>query len=379
MEIPERMSTRIAWVDLAKAYGIGFVFYGHFAEKLKDLGNPIAFWQFKLIYSFHIPLFFILAGYVSKNSNADFPDFLKQGFMGRIVPALFFNLLVMTISIFRDLLLRSLDPTTYIIGVLQFAKGYPSFNVVTWFLICLFTVEIIHFLMRRYIVTNSRLFISAVAFLCIGWTIAWQMEFITSVTGITKDFWYVHEAILGYSLYQIGVLLKNLRIFEARVPLVLRFASLCLLAPSVLFTFGLNDGPFISAPVVNMSNSSHGNLLLFSFTAMAGSLFVMILAQLTPVNKPMLFIGQYSLIFMGLNGLLISFVNERLSIWVHGFLPNAQLAIFGACAWVTVSSLAVCTPAVLVLAKYFPLWVGRKRESRSLPIRDLKLSGEPHP
>jgi len=53
---------RIDYLDTAKAIGMYLVYYGHFIEKLYYAGSIAAFSELKLIYSFHIPLFFFLAG-----------------------------------------------------------------------------------------------------------------------------------------------------------------------------------------------------------------------------------------------------------------------------------------------------------------------------
>lgn len=55
-------STRIAWLDVARGYGMFLVFYGHLAEQLSKGSFPEAFEQFKFIYSFHMPMFFVFAG-----------------------------------------------------------------------------------------------------------------------------------------------------------------------------------------------------------------------------------------------------------------------------------------------------------------------------
>ena len=59
---------RIFWLDIAKAYGIILVFYGHIIERFEALGISSMSDQRQIIYGFHIPLFFIVSGYFSKNS-----------------------------------------------------------------------------------------------------------------------------------------------------------------------------------------------------------------------------------------------------------------------------------------------------------------------
>lgn len=55
------IAVRITFVDIAKGFGIFLIILGH----LITYGHPI----FKWIFSFHIPLFFFLSGYVFKAVN----------------------------------------------------------------------------------------------------------------------------------------------------------------------------------------------------------------------------------------------------------------------------------------------------------------------
>ena len=59
---------RIAWIDLARGIGILLIILGH----LPGLGK-LGVW----IFSFHVPLFFFLYGYLFKNDLAFLP-FLKK-------------------------------------------------------------------------------------------------------------------------------------------------------------------------------------------------------------------------------------------------------------------------------------------------------------
>ena len=55
---------RIEYVDQLKGLAILFVVIGH-VYNFRTV-DPQTNWVFKLIYSFHLPLFFILSGYVGK-------------------------------------------------------------------------------------------------------------------------------------------------------------------------------------------------------------------------------------------------------------------------------------------------------------------------
>jgi acyltransferase len=112
---------------------------------------------------------------------------------------------------------------------------------------------------------------------------------------------------------------------------------------------------------VNTAVSVHGNVLLFPLTAIAGSLFLISIAKLTPPCSLILFFGQNTLVLLGLNGLFYHFVNEPCTRQLSVFLPDSQLAVFVICGLATLASLAISFPCVLVLNKFLPQLVGKPR------------------
>ena len=84
---------RIWVIDVARFYAMALVFYGHFIERFMLLKNPAGFAQYKFIYSFHMVVFFVLAGYVAKESDTEFRfgKYLKHRFVSRLLPFIFFT------------------------------------------------------------------------------------------------------------------------------------------------------------------------------------------------------------------------------------------------------------------------------------------------
>ncbi|MDD3362083.1 MAG: acyltransferase family protein [Hespellia sp.] len=62
-----RSTDRILWIDMAKGLGVVLVIYGHMLYAT-NLGVN------KLIYAFHVPVFFILSGYVYEFSIASIKE-----------------------------------------------------------------------------------------------------------------------------------------------------------------------------------------------------------------------------------------------------------------------------------------------------------------
>jgi acyltransferase len=93
---------RIWLIDIARFYAIALVFYGHFIERVMILKNPAAAVQYKFIYSFHMMLFFVLAGYVARESDVEFGfgKYLKYRFLSRLLPFLFFTAIFMMLPVF---------------------------------------------------------------------------------------------------------------------------------------------------------------------------------------------------------------------------------------------------------------------------------------
>ena len=84
---------RNAIIDVARFYAMALVFYGHFIEEMMILKNPVAAAHYKFIYSFHMVLFIVLAGFVAKESDIDLKIslFLKKRFFSRFLPFVFFG------------------------------------------------------------------------------------------------------------------------------------------------------------------------------------------------------------------------------------------------------------------------------------------------
>jgi len=100
-EAPPNGANRIAALDIARIFGLFAVYYGHVVEQTMYLGNPASAQQYKFIYSFHMPLFFVLAGVIARYWGTDMGPFafVKSRLASRVVPLLAFNLALCLISL----------------------------------------------------------------------------------------------------------------------------------------------------------------------------------------------------------------------------------------------------------------------------------------
>ncbi len=366
---------RIIYIDIARFYAMAAVFFGHFAERVMLLGDPTAATFYKFIYSFHMVLFFILSGFISKASSnpSSVWQYFKHRFFSRLVPFLFFTLVFMGLAAifpgdFIFLKLPTIDG--YLTGIEWTFKGVPLFCVPSWFLLMLFSVEMIHFLhlkayqnAKSFMGSDLKILTTILAFYIVGYYLNLYGDFMNLAENRMYNFLFIHEAVTMYAFYLLGAYLrsKHLMIGETNKAWVAAGVAVTFLL--VLFTFRLNQGPFNfnyhDSVVIMMA--AHGHIFWFPFTAIAGSLLVFCLGQLTPHWQPVVWMGRNTLILMCLNGVFYHYINPWASQWVFDTFPNQPVMLFLACALITVISLALCAPFIYLLNKYLPQLVGKPK------------------
>ena len=139
------MSKRIEYLDIAKGIGILLVVLGH-----NDF-EVISLFVQRLIYSFHMPLFFFLSGYFI-NTAVPFFDFIKKRFNALLKPFFFTIFLIY----FTSVSFEKMGFNTAITRIVKslYGSGYYLDWVQLWFLPHLFAVSLYAFL---FITLVSRL------------------------------------------------------------------------------------------------------------------------------------------------------------------------------------------------------------------------------
>jgi len=366
----ESGKVRILVIDVARFFAMALVYYGHFIERIMMLKNPTAAIHYKFIYSFHLLLFFILAGYVARESDIEsrFGKYLKQRFVSRLLPFIFFTAIFMVLPVFFsgdffNLKLPSVQG--YIGGLISTAFGIPMFCVPSWFILMIFSVEIVHYGAFRFLKSNSKILIGAVVFYVVGYWFNLKFDIFNPMKQrvVGWNYLFIHEAITMYSFYVLGVYLRRKKFLMEKVSPKIVVPGLIVSFLIVLFTYKLNNGPFnfnyFNSVVIFFS--SHGNLFWFPITAIAGSFFVLFLAKITPSQKTIVWLGQNTLILMCLNGIFYHFINPRAAKLVVDTLSGSPLTIFGVGCLMTVASLAFCIPLIYVFNKFVPQLVGKPK------------------
>ncbi len=371
---------RVAMLDIARFYGMVLVYYGHIVERVMYLQNPAATLDYKFIYSFHMPFFFLLSGFVAKPEYAQQPwgRCLKRLAASRLVPYVVFSLLLACTTLFWKGHFVAVDLSTlagYVKGLVATAMGFPAFNIPLWFLACLVSVEVAHRALAPLARTDKGLLLTALVCYAGGYWL--NSEYCFLLEGM--NFWFINEVPVVYSFYLVGVLMRRRGILLGRITRrkALLWGLGCMAL--VFFTYNLNHGPFRLIQAVVIVFGAHGNFWLFPLTALAGSLGLLLLAKASGASALLQYMGRNVIIFFCLNGVFYHYFNGPFAEWYVAGFSGSGLSVFLVCSAMTVVSMAACLPALWFFNRYFPQLVGRPRVQGPILPRLLRQDVAPAP
>lgn len=179
---------RLTWLDMAKGYGILFVMLGHLTD------DNLYYW----IYSFHLPMFFILSGFVFK-ADMDFKTFFKKKVKSIIVP---YFCLALPMSIFYTIQQAVEGKFTGGTLIYAFLGPFAQLRLWTiWYLACLFVVNLMFYGTVKWLKTEGKLAIAAVIITSLGLTYYFLGGPIIP--------WCIDAAVMAYPFFFIGYLCKQ--------------------------------------------------------------------------------------------------------------------------------------------------------------------------
>jgi fucose 4-O-acetylase-like acetyltransferase len=234
------MAQRIAWIDIAKGFGILLVVWGHLSYN-------------DWIYSFHMPLFFFLSG-ICLNNKRSFHDFALRRVKSLLLPYIYFGLLLTVLELgyrpFNEII-TNLTTKLFNYGAM-------------WFIPVLFVSELVFYpiskITKKHVILLI-IFISAF----IGWA-CYHFNFSLPLSLTT--------CFAALSFYGLGYILKDsmlTRIYNVLTFIVLLSAHWILL--------------FLSNYVIDMNNNTIPQPYFLYPMAIAGVLaFCVICIKLTHIN-----------------------------------------------------------------------------------------------
>ncbi len=365
---------RIPWLDTARSYGMALVFFGHIVG-IYAKESVAASMQCKFVYSFHMPLFFIVAGYLARREPVSRTKAVYQLVTARIIPLLFFNVIVVPLWYLYPVGRADTMPMSeFLLRVKLTLVGLPVFNWITWFIICLFVTELFHVFLGPLLRKPGHIVVTGVCSYLVGYFVTENASDLGPVFARVIRFWYFGEAFVAYAFYLFGRLLcvSGLESKTRRKDQNATLALVCLVLTAATFhlntvTWGaLAGSQKVKVAYVAMTTLNHGNILLFPFTAITGSLGVIALSRLTPAHRWITYWGQHSLVLMGLNGFFLIWLNVWIARSLSSIARDTHGSVFLLCTIVTILSMLVCVPVIELLERLVPQLIGRPRKKGPL-------------
>jgi len=348
----QSQQTRYYWVDVVKVIGIFLVYYGHVLQRAYHLSTDAVFFQYKLVYAFHMPLFFFVAGFFYKKTGYSTITEIGVLFQKRIFPVLLFGGISLIIwPIYMYLKFGGIDYEFIIINILPYLQGNPGLNAAVWFLVCLFTAEIWAVLFLPKVKTVFQGMLLSVFFLLFGHSLRLRTDILLI---LPKNFWYIHESLLAFGFYAMGYSTFNWLKKLVEINYTIRVLLIMIFGFFTVWSVNLNSPS--DDFVVTMKISDHGNLYFF-VSAFFGILMVIMLASILPKSKWFSYIGKNTLILLGTNGLFLSFFNSHILNWLGHYESTTWIILDS--LWISVLSIGLSVPIIEILNRWLPQLVGR--------------------
>jgi len=333
---------RLTWIDNLKGLGIIFIIFGH------SISSPDFLIDY--FFSFHVPLFFFIAGINFNNTLLDnFGLFLKKRIMRLLIPYIFFNLLSYGFWIIRIKFFDAPQDVPFLrplIGII-YGNGHNKWlihNEPLWFFICLFSTQLLLFLVLKFFKTKKQIIITLFICAIIGYLDSKYLNI--------RLPWGIDVAITAVVFSGIGYILKeNLeRIKRYHHPLLLIFI--------LLLNFLVS---FINGKI-DMNYNKYNNIFLFYSGAFLGIFFWMNISMRIKNFYVLKYIGNNSLSIFTLHiPVLLVIVKLMMMIGIPYHVQENNIAFMFIHAFL---SILMIIPMVYLFSRYMPFFVGREKLMR---------------
>jgi len=306
---------KLEWLDVAKGLGIILVVAGH---SIID-GGPYAAAR-GVIYTFHMPLFFILSGYTVK--NGEFWPYMLKKLQGLIVPYTAYLFLIgLPVAYFSHASKHKSFPIEFL-SYFYGGAHLVTYMTVFWFVTCLFFA----LLLFQYILTkfknlfDPRLLCAICACYALAYAISWKIHFPTplaiGVVPMAVTFLWIGKAFSGFEQ-------KSTTIIAASSAIILLILAIFRQVP-----------PF----AVDMKNALYGPPLVATMLATALSFLIIfaskVITRVESASKFLQLLGRASITIMFLSQPIVLAcqylgINYFLKVTAAVLAPVALHMLFG--------------------------------------------------
>ena len=328
--VKKQKEGRQFWIDLCRGVGILFVLLGH-----TDLPKTL----YRLVYGFHLPLFFILSGYLfcaANHNELPLKDYIKKLVRSYLFPYFVLcgiNLILSFLGHFAGII-KDFSFSRYLRGIIIYSWGtrewLPNCSPL-WFLTCLFCALVLFYWIMHCKNWIVRILL---VLLCVG------TSYVLDLLDAPKLYWNTDSAMMAVVFLAIGALLYDYSFLDAFNRLKALSCGLICVGCAILGGIAI----YINRNV-SFNFNEYGNLplMLIGATLMCFSViqFCIMISGINTRNPITAFtskVGKHTLLIMGFDYFawgLVSFVTDR---WYFEFpLKCLILLIIGFVYLMTIS------------------------------------------
>ncbi len=315
---------RFEWIDWMKALGIYLVVLGHFYS----IGE-------KFIYVFHVPLFFLISGFLVKKEN-DYCVFWKKLWYNLAVPMLVMTSMNIVFDWFPYMVRGTFCPMELYWFVRNVVFGMVSGFDALWFVYTLIILKILF----QYIF--SRRFFYALTIVMLALAYIYNHVDMAVFPFFLKEPNAIMNTFTAFPFFALGVYARDFRVMLNGLnrKMIIIFLSGLLVVVGCCF---FND-------IVEMYCCNYGDsMLLFLFGGVSGSIMIFAVSKL--FGHAFGFIGIISkgtILILGFHKMLISMIRTFCSESFFDLLFSALIVM-------------LFVPLIILTEKYFPLIMGKYR------------------
>lgn len=306
---------RIHWIDITRGIAIILVIYGHLFSSDH---------QRYLIYAFHMPLFFFISGMVFKPTGSKpFLQILVKYAKQLLIPYYIFAVLTYLFALISQTATFSLNDAAYqAFGILYGSgrDGMLGYNVVLWFLPCLFITKLTFTTITRKVLRTKFILLFLLASALLGAILAYVAPLIKLPFGF-------EIALSALPFFGAGYLFKTHKnLFENFARYKLPIAAVSMIVTMIVATIDYS----ISGHQIDMRVNQLDITPLFYFGAFGGIIGWTAISQLIKKNIFLEYIGKNSLVIFAWHNILLtdlrvitgSILNQDLLNAIHPYMST---------------------------------------------------------
>lgn len=303
----KNVKNRIEWVDCAKGLAIILVVYGHALTYYSPNFDSIV----HVVYSFHMPLFFVLTGYVSAYSydSEDFFAFYKRKNITLMKPYFLYAIVLLAFKVLKNCLsgnALSGGNINCIINTILITR--KSFISELWFLPCLLIAHCLMF----FVAKRKTIFSWIIVTLCFGAALLFRVTFDIALPCNLDNALLALPFIFGGVQWRIVAIEDNKKEFS-----VIEFFIVALIVFTGVNLVEISQGYSVDY----FADIIIGNVPLFIFTATTGTAIIILSSQFVTgcknrfVKNCLMKCGQNSLSIYGLHYVVLAVVYQVLKMF----------------------------------------------------------------